>query len=352
MSQPKIRSKKVVERRERVVALALILIGSIGIVLPLLYMMGLSLSSKQIIHTVPSSIIPIEGKQISIDGVGKPGQKFFVYRVEIDGVERELAYVDKKDKMWVYVDPANPEERYFAPPAKPDDRVASVVLNWINYADALTRSPFPKYLVNTLYILLMCTLGTIMSTTLVAYGFSRFYFRARGVLFMILLSTMMLPPQVSLIPSFIVFQKLGWYDTYLPLIVPSFFAMSAYDVFLMRQFFMGLPFELDDAAKIDGCGPIRTLFHVILPQAVPVLITVTLFSGVYWWNEYYYSLIYLQDKLKFTVALGLQAFDSLYYNNNALKAAATTMMMTPPILIFFFFQRYFIQGTVVSGVKG
>ena len=115
---------------------------------------------------------------------------------------------------------------------------------------------------------------------------------------------------------------------------------------------MGLPSELDEAARIDGCGPVKTLFYIIIPQAIPVIITITLFSAVYWWNEYYYSLIYLQDKVKFTVALGLQSFDSLYFNNNALKAAATVIMMSPPIVIFFFFQRYFIQGTVVSGIKG
>ncbi len=345
-------SREAADRRERTFALAILLAGSIGIILPLLYMAGQSLSSKQVIKTIPSSIIPIEGKRVTIDSLGVPGRQYFVYKVEVDGVERELAYVDKQDRMWVYVDPENPTEKILQPPASPDSRVAAVVLNWQNYAEALTRSPFSRYVVNTLFILVISTFGTVLSTTFVAYGFSRFYFRGRGFLFLILLSTMMLPPQVSLIPSFVIFQKIGWYDTYLPLIVPSFFAVSAWNVFLMRQFLMGLPVELDDAAKIDGCGPVRTLAHVILPQSVPVLITITLFSGVFWWNDYFYSLIYLQDKLKFTVALGLQSFDSLYFNNNALKAAATTMIMTPPIVIFFFFQRYFIQGTVVSGVKG
>jgi multiple sugar transport system permease protein len=115
---------------------------------------------------------------------------------------------------------------------------------------------------------------------------------------------------------------------------------------------MSIPLEMDEAAKIDGCGPARTLFLVVVPQAAPVLITIGLFTAVFWWNDYYYSLIYLQDKVKYTVALGLQSFDALYFNNSALKAAATVVTMTPPIAIFFFFQRFFIQGTVVSGIKG
>lgn len=346
------RSRRKIERREMLIALVIILVASVGILIPLQYMLSGSLSSKQVIKTISTSLFPIEGKQVTIDGLGAPGKKYFVYSVKVDGVERELAYVAKEGRLWVYVDPARPSDRFLAPPASPEDRVASVVLNWSNYAEALTKSPFPRYILNTLFILILSTFGTLLSSTMVAYGFSRFYFPGRNLLFIVLLSTMMLPPQVSLIPSFVAFQKIGWYNTYLPLIVPSFFAVSAWNVFLIRQFMMGLPMELDDAARIDGCGPVRILWNVLLPQCAPVLITVGLFAGVYWWNEYYYSLIYLQDRVKFTVALGLQSFDSLYFNNNSLKAAATVMMMTPPILIFFFFQRFFIQGTVISGVKG
>lgn len=346
------RSKEKIDARYRSISLAIILVACVGVLIPMLYMIGGSLSSKQVIRTVPTSIIPLEGKQVVLEGEGIPRNKYFVYRVEIDGAKRELAYVGKENRMWVYANPDNPDERYSAPPATPDDRVAAVRLNWSNYPEALTKSPFPRFIANTLFIMVFAVLGTLVSTTLVAYGFSRFYFPGRNIVFIILLSTMMLPAQVSLIPSFIVFQKLGWYNTWLPLIVPSFFAVSAYNVFLVRQFLMGLPRELDDAAKIDGCGPIRILWNVIIPQSTPVLVTITVFAIVYWWNEYYYSLIYLHDQVKFTVALGLQSFDALYFNNNSLKAAATTMMMMPPIILFFIFQRYFIQGTVVSGVKG
>lgn len=354
----KIYSRRALDRRFRTVAFFIVLVSSVGVVIPLLYMLGGSLSSKQVIHTVPTSIIPIEGKQVTLEAPAsgefpaiKKG-KYFVYHVEIDGQKRELAYVDKKDRQWVYADPSDLSERFLAPPALPDDRVAAVRLNWKNYPEALTKSPFAKYVANTVTVMVFATVGTLISTMLVAYGFSRFWFPARDFLFIVLLSTMMLPPQVSLIPSFVMFQKIGWYDTWYPLIIPAWFAVSAWNVFLMRQFLMGLPMELDDAARIDGCGPVGILWHVIIPQSVPVIVTITAFTAVFWWNEYFYSLIYLQDKAKYTVALGLQSFDSLYFNNNSMKAAATSLMALPPILLFFFFQRYFIQGTVVSGVKG
>jgi multiple sugar transport system permease protein len=186
---------------------------------------------------------------------------------------------------------------------------------------------------------------------MVAFGFARFKFRGSKTLFLILLATMMLPSQVVLIPTFVFFKWIGWYDTFLPLIVPAFFA-NAWDVFLIRQFFMGIPKELDEAAKIDGCDPLRTLWSVILPQALPVVLTVTLFTMIYVWNDFFNPLIYLQNPNLFTVAVGLQNFSALYFNNAHLQAAGALMMMLPPVLIFFLAQRYFIQGTVVSGVKG
>jgi ABC-type glycerol-3-phosphate transport system permease component len=172
-----------------------------------------------------------------------------------------------------------------------------------------------------------------------------------SVLFLLLLSTIMLPPQVTLIPTFIIFRQLGWYDTLLPLIVPAFFA-NAWDVFLLRQFFMTLPVELDDAARIDGCGPWGILRHVIIPQSWPALITVTIFTVLYAWNDFYAPLIYLQSQDHWTVALGLQSFNALYSNQGNLLMAASVLMVLPPILIFFFAQRLFIQGVVISGIKG
>jgi ABC-type glycerol-3-phosphate transport system permease component len=172
-----------------------------------------------------------------------------------------------------------------------------------------------------------------------------------NILFLILLSTVMLPPQVTLIPAFILFKKIGWYDTFLPLIVPAFFA-NAWDVFLLRQFFMTLPTELDDAARIDGAGPFGILWHVIIPQSYPVIATVTIFSILYAWNDFYAPLIYLQSQEHWTIALGLQSFNAIYSKQGHLLMAASALMLIPPVLLFFFAQKLFIQGVVVSGIKG
>jgi multiple sugar transport system permease protein len=211
--------------------------------------------------------------------------------------------------------------------------------------------PFGQYLLNTLIVVVFGTIGTVVSCTLVAYGFARFRNKAFPILFLILLSTIMLPPQVTLIPTFIVFKVIGWYDTLLPLIVPAFFA-NAWDVFLLRQFFMTLPTELDDAARIDGCGPFGILWHIIIPQSYPVLATVTIFTVLYAWNDFYAPLIYLQSQEHWTLALGLQSFNAVYTNQGNLLMAASTLMVIPPILMFFFAQKLFIQGVVISGIKG
>ena len=187
--------------------------------------------------------------------------------------------------------------------------------------------------------------------TVVAYDFARFRAKGLGILFLLLLSTIMLPPQVTLIPQFVLFSKVGWYDTFLPLIVPAFFA-NAWNVFLLQQYFMTVPLELDDAARIDGCGPMGILRHVILPQLLPAMATVAIFHSLWAWNDFYYPLIYLQSREKYTVSLGLQRFNSVYSRNLPGLMAASTVTMLPTVLILFFAQKLFIQGVVISGVKG
>jgi ABC-type glycerol-3-phosphate transport system permease component len=161
----------------------------------------------------------------------------------------------------------------------------------------------------------------------------------------------MLPSQVTLLPVYVFFQKLGWIDTLLPLIVPQFFA-NAYDVFLLRQFFMSIPLELDDAAKIDGASPLQVLFYVILPQARPALLAVAIFHFLWSWNNFYEPLIFLHSRENWTVAVGLQTFNALYSVNTHLIMAASVAMVVPPIILFFLSQRVFTQGVVVTGIKG
>ena len=215
----------------------------------------------------------------------------------------------------------------------------------------MTSVPFPRYLLNTLIVVFVGMFGMLLSSSLVAYGFSRFRAPWLNVLFLVLLSTIMLPRQVTLIPVYIFFQKMGWIDTLLPLIVPLFFA-NAYDVFLLRQFFMTIPLDMDEAAKIDGANPLQTLFYVLLPQARPALVAVGIFHFLFAWNDFYEPLIYLHSRENWTVAVGLQTFDALYAVNTHLIMAASMVMVLPPILIFFFSQKIFTQGVVISGIKG
>jgi ABC-type glycerol-3-phosphate transport system permease component len=161
----------------------------------------------------------------------------------------------------------------------------------------------------------------------------------------------MLPSQVTLIPVYILYQKLGWVDTLLPLIVPLFFA-NAYDVFLLRQFFMTIPLEMDEAARIDGASYLQVFWHIILPQSRPALVAVGIFHFLFAWNDFYEPLIFLHSRENWTVAVGLQTFNAIYSVNTHLIMAASLVMIIPPIIIFFFSQKIFTQGVVISGVKG
>ena len=190
-----------------------------------------------------------------------------------------------------------------------------------------------------------------MSCTLVAYGFARFRFPGQALLFTLLLSTIFLPAAVTLIPTYTIFVKLGWVGTWLPLLVPAFLA-NAYDVFLIRQYLMTIPRDLDEAAAIDGAGPLRTLVSVILPQAWPAIIAVSIFTFVYSWNNYFEPLIYLSTKPDLVpISVGLSRFNEIHYTNPALIQAGTLMTLLIPVVLFMIFQRFFTRGIVITGVE-
>jgi multiple sugar transport system permease protein len=329
----------------QIIALAILSAGSILVLMPLAWMLTASLKTKQAATTFPPQWIPRDARAVEIEG-----RKSFIYAVPVEGQIRELALYEKQGQMGIFVNPDDPDERYDLL-VQDGERVYDVRLHWENYPNALTTVPFDKYLINSLLVVGFSTVGTLVSCTFVAYGFARFRARGLGVLFLLLLSTIMLPGQVTLIPTFVVFSKIGWYDSLLPLIVPSFFA-NAWNVFLLRQYIMTIPLELDDAARIDGCGVLGTLQHIILPQAKPALATVAIFHSLWEWNDFFYPLIYLKSKENWTVALGMQSFRALYSRNLTGLMAASTMALMPCILIFFFAQRLFIQGVVISGIKG
>ncbi len=338
-------NKKTHERINQIVSTILLSIGMLVVLTPLGWMMVSALKPRDAVNTYPPQWIPTDQVHVTIDG-----QEYFLYDIPVNGEMRQLALLDKQGGTGTFVNPDNPSESYELTVAS-GTRVTQVKLHWENFVSAVTKVPFGHYLLNTMIVVVFGTIGTVASCTLVAYGFARFRSKAMPILFLLLLSTIMLPPQVTLIPTFIVFQKIGWYDTLLPLIVPAFFA-NAWDVFLLRQFFMTLPTELDDAARIDGCGPFGILWHIIIPQSYPVLATVTIFTVLYAWNDFYAPLIYLQSQEHWTLALGLQSFNAVYTNQGNLLMAASTLMVIPPILMFFFAQRLFIQGVVISGIKG
>jgi multiple sugar transport system permease protein len=221
---------------------------------------------------------------------------------------------------------------------------------WSNYPRALTYIPFFSYLLNTLYISAFNVVGIVLSCPLVAYGLARIRWPGRDFLFVSVLATMMLPYQVTMIPLFIVFKWLGWVGSYTPLIVPAFFG-APFFIFLLRQFFMTIPFELSDAARIDGCSEFGIFRRIILPLAKPALATVALFTFVANWQDFLGPLIYLNDDTTFTLSLGLRQFLSEHSAEWALLMAASTVVIMPIIVLFFLTQRTFIQGISVTGLK-
>jgi ABC-type glycerol-3-phosphate transport system permease component len=241
-----------------------------------------------------------------------------------------------------------PQEVFTFPPRWIPDPIA-----WSNYPEALSSQPFGRWLLNTLLVVLVSTFGTVASCSMVAFAFARLRWPGRDIAFLILLATMMLPDQVTIIPTFILFRELGWINTFLPLIVPAFFARNAFYVFLLRQFFMTIPLDLDDAARLDGASNFQVYLYMILPMSKPALAVTALMFAQFKWNEFMGPLIFLNNSELYTVALGLRTFVGQEYGTDwHLMMAANIVFMIPLILIFFFAQKYFIQGVVITGVKG
>lgn len=220
-----------------------------------------------------------------------------------------------------------------------------------NYPNVLREIPFVRFFTNTLWVTGLALLGQVISSSLVAFGFARLRFPGRDILFLVLLATIMIPYQVMLIPTFILFRSLGWLDTYAPLIIPYWLGGGAFFIFLLRQFYMRLPLDLDDAGRIDGAGSFGIYWHIILPQSRPALGVVAVFSFLNHWNDFFNPLIYLSTTEKYTVALGINLFRGYQVTQWHLLMAASVMVSIPCILLYAIAQRYFIQGIVFTGVK-
>ncbi|NPV80286.1 MAG: carbohydrate ABC transporter permease [Firmicutes bacterium] len=223
--------------------------------------------------------------------------------------------------------------------------------NWRNYSRMFTYLPFTLFYWNTIYITALTVFGTFISCSLVAYSFARLRWPGRDLCFIIMLSTMMLPPQVTMIPIYLVFKYMGWIDTFKPLTVPAFFG-NAFSIFLLRQFYMTIPWELDDAAKIDGCSFFQIYWRIMLPLVKPALATITIFTFQGQWNNFLGPLIYINSTEKMPLALALRLFQTMYGSEWGLLMAASTAMTLPLVITFFFCQKYFIQGITLTGLKG
>jgi len=227
------------------------------------------------------------------------------------------------------------------------------VWKWRNYSDAINAIPFFTFLKNTLIILVPVLIGTVFSSALCAYGFARFKFRGKKWLFLVLLATMMLPGQVTMIPMFIMFKEAGWVDTFLPLIIPSLFGGGAFNIFLIRQFMRGIPRDLDEAAFMDGANRWQIFLKVILPLSKPPMVAVAIFTFMGVWNDFQGPLIYLNTTENYTLALGLSMFKGMYNIEWNMLMAATILIMLPVLIVFFVAQKHFIEGiSISSAMKG
>jgi multiple sugar transport system permease protein len=301
---------------QRLLIYTLLLLGAIACLLPLLWMISTGLKPIDQTMAMPPTWLP-----------------YRLY-VEKNGALTEIQQADV--------------DKYPA-----DKIVKKTAPRWENFANAIRYMKyFPLYLKNTLVLCFLTVVGTVSSSALAAYGFSRVEWRGRDKMFMVCLATMMVPFPVVMVPVYCMFRWLGWIGTLKPLWVGSFFA-GAFNVFLLRQFFMTIPKDLSEAARIDGCSEFRIFWQIILPLCRPALMVVALFQFMYTWNDFIGPLIYLTNQKDYTLALGLQFFQS---QNGGTEwhylMAASTLVALPIILLFFFTQKTFIEGISMTGIKG
>jgi ABC-type glycerol-3-phosphate transport system permease component len=292
---------------------------------------------------------------VTVTARGK--KKFRLFDILATGLTLLLALVFFFPLYWAIIGSLKrPNEIQVIPPL-----LYPLEPQWQNFVEVGTVIPFYRYVLNTAIITILASVGGVVSASLVGYGFSSFRFRGRNVLFIVLLATMILPAEVTLIPTFVLFVNLlHWGNTIAPLVVPAWFGGGAFSIFLFRQFFASIPKELNDAAKIDGCGPFRYYLAILIPLSTPVIITLSILWFQYSWNDLIGPLLYLTDASKYTVTTGLLALRSNLTGTfsrrgqamDHLLMAGSLVGMLPSLIIFFVLQRYFIRGVIMTGIKG
>ncbi len=336
-----------------------VIINFIGLffLVPFLWMLLTAFKSSQDVFHTPPRWLPYDNVQVEVNDELLP-----LYDVQTENGVKRLAAVKIVEGVGTFVDPANPAQTMEYEIQKGATKIAEPVMQvsfrWQNFPEAMSRGSRPTigasfwvYFRNSLMVAFFSIVGTLLANTPVAYAFARLKFPGRDILFVLVLATMMLPFQVTMIPVYLLFNDyLGWGDTFLPLIIPTFFA-NAYDVFLLRQFFRTIPEEMCDAARVDGASEWQIFTRVVLPLSVPVLATVTVFTFLWAWNDFTGPLLFLTSPKNFTMALGLQDFQSqrtMVWNQ---LMAAATVFTVPIVIAFFFAQKTFIQGIKLTGSK-
>ena len=369
----------------KLIVYALLLAGSVLFLVPLLWMISTALKPIDQTMNMPPQWLPYEqtivrdGTPVAVlhaerieqastvvefeDGTRaivpptaiEPGDTMYLRRSDADGKSTDVPVTVIHEvpaavaNPWYRVDLAGSE--WIVVPAS--DLTQHVRLRWGNFSEAIkAMGEFPRYLLNTLFLCVLTVLGSVLSSSLAAYGFSRIEWRGRDKVFLIVLATMMVPFPVLMVPLYSIFKWLGWIGTLKPLWVGSFFA-AGFNVFLLRQFFLTIPKELSEASRIDGCSEWRIYWQIILPLSKPALMVVGLFQFMYTWNDFLGPLIFLTDQRDFTLALGLQFFQSQHGGTEwHYLMAASALICLPIVVLFFFAQRTFIEGISMTGLKG
>lgn len=327
-----------------------LLLGSAVYLLPFLWMVSGSFKDLETIFEYPPSLLPMETLSVQRDG---RRFKLAEYTPDKGAPARQVVLRDQRkgDYLVESADPAHASTSEWVP-AEKVRILKRVHFRVANYAEAWTAKPFTHYTLNTLLITLSSIVGQVLSASLVAFAFARLEWPGRKLLFGVVLATMMLPAEVTMIPTYMIFRSLGWIDTFLPLIVPAFLGGGAFFIFLFRQFFLTLPRELDEAARVDGCSSFGIYRFVLMPLCKPIIATIAVLSFVAHWNDFLTPLIYLNSTDKFTLALGLRFFQGAYTTDMHLLMAASTLALLPVIAVFFLGQKYFVRSIVLTGTKG
>lgn len=353
-----LKSKMMFNHGIKVTLVTVFTLAILGVFLsPFAFMVFTSLKTQAQISIINAPIWPAAPSEIDYKG-----EKIGVYYVPVntcqgfsttDTSTKSLAIVKKGRTSSTFVDPDNLGKGEFTCTVswRALDRPWMFSPTWDNYSRVWSTIDFPAKMWNTFFYAFVTAMATVASCTFVAYGFARYRFPGQDFVFVVLISTLFLPFAVTLVPTYLVFKELHWLGSWLPLIVPTFFA-NAFNVFLLRQYFLTLPRELDEAAMIDGAGPLRILWSVIIPQSYPALVAVFVFHIVYAWNDYFGPLIYLQtNRDLWPISVALANFNGIYGAQPQLIQAGALMALGLPLLLFLLAQRFFIQGIVVTGVE-